>query len=289
MNRVTKMSYVLPIMSVAATTIWSNVASAAPPLPDAVSYEYFGLNFADNEQASTAVGTLNYSGGPGCGGTCIATTALGAVPSVSATVNEIEFDHTSGGVVQASLGYYVEYVNNPGTYTIDLHSSNSLSVNDGITAMSAAVTFGAAGTSTTRFNNFAGTTFQEADCVNGCPAPGFISSTGPFAPVQSVQVVANTPYFVQLDLLIRAQPSGAQQSGSIDPTFSSAFGGEFLFSAGIPSNPGMPSGGGGGGGGGPVSAPEIDPSTSASALSLLIGGLLVFRGRRSFRLVNRTT
>src|SRR5215216_4516881 len=75
-------------------------------LPDAVSYEYFGLNFAQNIVTSNAVGTLNYTGGPGCGGTCTATTQLGASPSVSATVNEVSFFSTGGGGVIVSLGYY---------------------------------------------------------------------------------------------------------------------------------------------------------------------------------------
>jgi hypothetical protein len=262
-----------PIVGIAAVAILSNAAAAGPVLPDAVSYEYFGLNFADNVQTSNAVGTLNYSGQPGCGGTCIATTALGAVPSVSANVNEVVYQATSGGVVQASLGYYVEYVNAPGTYNIDLHSANTLSVNDGVTAMSAAMTFGTAGTATTSLGNFSAITLQEADCVNGCPAPGFVPSTGPFAPDQSVQMVANTPYFVQLDLLIRAQPSGMQESGMIDPTFSSTSGGQFIFSPGVPPE-----------GGGTMQAPEIDASAGASALSLLVGGLLVLRGRRPFTL-----
>lgn len=50
-------------------------------------------------------------------------------------------------------------------------------------------------------------------------------------------------------------------------------------------------GGGGGGGGSPgstppgttVSAPEIDPASAASGLSLLVGGVLVLRGRKPIR------
>jgi hypothetical protein len=271
MNRLARMYPMFPIVGIAAVAILSNPATAGPTLPDAVSYEYFGLNFADNVLTSSAVGTLDYSGQPGCGGTCIATTALGAVPSVSANVNEVVYQATSGGVVQASLGYYVEYVNTPGTYNVDLHSANSLSVNDGITAMSAALTFGTAGTKTTSLGNFSAVTLQEADCINGCPAPGFVTSTGPFAPIQSVQMVANTPYFVQMDLLIRSQPSGTQQSGTIDPTFSASSGGQFIFSPGV-----LPEGGGE-----TMQAPEIDASAAASGVSLLAGCLLVFRGRRS--------
>jgi len=37
--------------------------------------------------------------------------------------------------------------------------------------------------------------------------------------------------------------------------------------------------GGNGGGGGQIAAPEIDPSSAVSALTLLLGGLVVLRGR----------
>jgi hypothetical protein len=35
------------------------------------------------------------------------------------------------------------------------------------------------------------------------------------------------------------------------------------------------------GGGGPVAAPEIDPASAVSALTLLMGGLAVVRGRKT--------
>jgi hypothetical protein len=103
-------------------------ASGVTVLPNAVSYEYFGLNFAINIATSSSVGTLNYTGDPGCGGTCTATTSLGSDPSVSLNVNEVTFQNTSGGFAEAELGYYVEYVNTPGTYTVVLHSGDTLSV-----------------------------------------------------------------------------------------------------------------------------------------------------------------
>ena len=46
-------------------------------LPDAVSYESFGLNDTENGVSSGAIGTLDYGGKPGCAGTCKATTVLG--------------------------------------------------------------------------------------------------------------------------------------------------------------------------------------------------------------------
>jgi len=41
--------------------------------------------------------------------------------------------------------------------------------------------------------------------------------------------------------------------------------------------------GGGAGSGGTVAAPEFDPSVALAALTLLVGGLAVLRGRRSGR------
>ena len=39
--------------------------SAGAVLPDAISYEYFGLTFFDNIRTSNTVGTLDYTGQPG--------------------------------------------------------------------------------------------------------------------------------------------------------------------------------------------------------------------------------
>src|SRR5437899_11778228 len=59
----------------------SALPASATPLPNAVSYEYFGLNYANNIVTSNTVGTLDYTGLTGCGGTCSATTQLGSSPS----------------------------------------------------------------------------------------------------------------------------------------------------------------------------------------------------------------
>lgn len=99
--------------------------------------------------------------------------------------------------------------------------------------MSAALTFGTAGTNTTRLGNFQSITFQEASCLIRCPAPGFVTATGPFVPNSTVQMIANTPYLVQLDLLFNPEPTNVQVSGSIDPVFSASSGGQFVFSPGV--------------------------------------------------------
>jgi hypothetical protein len=203
-------------------------------MPNAISYEYFGLNFANEIKTSNTVGTLNYSGQPGCGGNCSATTQLGSSPSVSARVNEIEYFHTSGGFVQATLGYYVAYLNTPGTYGVNLHATDTLSAPDGA-PVSAGLAFGQAGESFGQFNNFDLKTFEEADCLNGCPSPGFAIPTAPFTDAL-VQMVANTLYYIQLDVLLSPHASNTEISAMIDPTFTtSALGGQFIFSPGVQS------------------------------------------------------
>jgi hypothetical protein len=228
--------HALPVLCTLATAFFFASGSAsAVVLPNALSYEYFGINIANNIQTSNTVGTLNYTGQPGCNpaGTCSATTQLGASPSVSATVNEVTYQGAAGGGVIARLGYYVEYLNAAGTYSVNLHAIDSLSAPDNSSYISASLRFGPAGSRTDIFNNFASTTFQEAHCVNGCPAPGFVIPTAPFTPDNLVQMDANTLYFVQLDLLINPGPSGVQLTGSIDPTFSTDAGGSFVFSPGV--------------------------------------------------------
>jgi hypothetical protein len=203
-------------------------------LPGAVSDEYFGLNFAINIETSNTVGTLNYGGKPGCGGTCVATTKLGASPSVFVTVNEVEFEHTGGGQARARLGYYVAYLNAPGTYNVNLHAIDSLSAPD-TSFVSTHLAFGKAGTNFGFLNNFDGPlTFEEANCVNGCPAPGFVSTVvpGPFVPDHLLSMDANTLYFIQLDVLLNPMTFGTQLTGMVDPTFG-ASGGQFVFSPGV--------------------------------------------------------
>jgi len=226
--------------SLAAGCVFASSADATTVttgtvLPGAISYQYFGLNFASNILTSDIVGTLDYTGQPGCGGICSATTQLGPSPFVSAVVNEVIFEAAGGGIVQASLAYYVAFLNSPGTYDVNLHAISSLSAPDGA-SMSAHLVFGPAGSSTTSLNNFASVTFEEAYCLNGCPPPGFVANvvtSGPFLPDNLVPMVANTLYMIRLDLLFRPNPSGVQISGLVDPVFSAASGGQFVFSPGV--------------------------------------------------------
>jgi hypothetical protein len=79
--------------------------------------------------------------------------------------------------------------------------------------------------------NFASITLQEADCINGCPAPGFTVTPAPFTLDHSVQMVADTLYFITLQVQIDPNPSNTQLGASVDSTFStSATGGFFSFS-----------------------------------------------------------
>jgi hypothetical protein len=210
-------------------------------LPPVDSYEYFGLNFANNIQTSSAVGTLTYTGGPGCGGTCVATTQLGSDPGASLNVNEVAFDETGGGYAESALGYYVEYVNSPGTYTVNLNAPGSLSVpTNGVSQSSIYLGLGPAGGEPGTLGNFASYTLQEADCVNGCPY-GFDGTPAAFATNNSVQMIEGTPYFVLLDLTIDPGTTNQQLMASIDPQFSTtATGGYFAYSAGVTGSSAVP-------------------------------------------------
>jgi hypothetical protein len=246
----------------------ASLAATADPadvLPSAVSYEAIGLNFAMYSVSSNSIGTLNDTN-PGCAGVCQATTALGSDPSISLKVNEVPYEYTAGGISQADLGYYVEYVNAPGTYDVDLHALESISAPGGgdyVTHLK----IGEAGDYPANFNNFAGTTFEEADCANVCQldkyfyAPGV--TPGPFVADHTIEMQANTLYYIQLDIVAENDASGVQDSAYIDPTFS-AKGGSFLFSPGVTA---------------PSAAPEPATWALLAAGVGVLGGALR-RGRR---------
>jgi len=219
---------ILGVLSAVVVACLAPVAANA--LPDAVSYEYFGFNFANNIATSNSVGTLDYTGGPGCGGACTATTALG---SVSLNANEVVYQNTSGGFAQAELTYYVQYDNAPGNYAVNLHANDALSVDSGSRAQ-AYLAFGPAvppssPPGTPLFQSYL---VNETDCVNGCATgiANYLSPT-PFPSVTAVQMAANTPYLVQIWVTINPAPNGVPLSASTDATFStSATGGTFIFS-----------------------------------------------------------
>jgi len=169
-----------------------------------LSLEYFGLNYAENTVTSYSVGTLDYTGGPGCDGLCTASTAQGPVgsdPTVSVTVNEVPY-MGGGGYAEARLDYYVEYVNpTSGNYAVNLHESDSLTATyPGSDQVCRDV--GLAGSNPAGFGNFLGNTpftYANTDCVNGC-ALGIANYTSP-APFPSsvpLNMVANTSYLVEM-------------------------------------------------------------------------------------------
>lgn len=210
-------------------------------LPDAVSYEYFGLNYANNVATSNVIGTFNFGGKPGCAGNCTATTALGPDPSVSLSVAELPYNGASGGFSQAQLFYYVEYDNSvAGNYLVDLTAHDLLpSIAPGGEASAQA--YLAFGPSAQPFDpahpRFLSTLVSETDCANRCQqGVGNYLSPSPFPAVISVEMAANVPYLVELDVWIYADSIGTQYDAWIDPTFSTkATGGSFVFSRGVAS------------------------------------------------------
>jgi hypothetical protein len=249
-------------------------------LPGVVSYEYFGLNFVNNIETSTSVGTLDYGGKPGCGGICKATTSLGADPAVSVDVNEIEFDATSGGLAIAELGYYAMYYVPGGatdaSYLVTLKATDGLSVPADSSAGQASLMFGVAGTSYSGFNNFASLStlaVSETDCANRCiPGAGPAVTPGPFPAAIQFPMIENTLYFMQLEVTIGPFPDNVPMNGFIDPTLTSdATAGTLLFSPGVGQ------------------APVPEPSTWAMMLVGFVGlgGFAAFRRRARDKIIRQ--
>ena len=244
-------------------------------LPDAVSYEYFGLNYADNVATSNVIGTFNYGGKPGCAGNCTATTALGPDPSVSLSVAELPYNGASGGFSQAQLFYYVEYDNSvAGSYLVDLAAHDFLSsiAPGGEASAQAYLAFGRATQPFDPFHpHFLSTLVSETDCANRCQqGVGNYLSPGPFPAVISVEMTANVPYLVELDVWIYADSIGTQYDAWIDPTFSTtATGGSFAFSPGVTS--------------------AVPEPAGASALFVGVLGLVAVAAKRRRRLPGAAT
>jgi hypothetical protein len=239
------------LLAVAATvTLGAGTAHAVSVtptviLPGAISYQYFGFNFAENIETSSSVGVLDYGGQPGCGGTCVATTALGANPFVSLNVDEIAYEATGGGYAQAELSYSVEYVD-PGAaadtmVNVVLHANDSFSANiaayPGYAEGQTYIAIGAEGGEPGFISNFGSYIYQDTDCVNYCQE-GVANYLSP-APIPAnvpLSILANTPYLVLLSAEISPGTTGVQLQDAVDPTFStSATGGYFAFSPGVTS------------------------------------------------------
>ena len=237
---------ILPIAAITAIATASAAnAGTVVVLPNAVSFENFALNEQQNVVTSNSVGILNYTGRPGCGGFCTASTALGSDPSVSLNVSEVVFEGDSGGGAIANLSYYVQYLNAPGTYQVALHATNSFSSSFAINTNANAqayLAFGTPGANTGTINNFQAILYETTDCANHCPiGEANFTNPQPFPAIVPLEMVANTPYLVTLQLFIGPGPfpTGDQLSALIDPTFAtSELGGNFVFSpditAGVP-------------------------------------------------------
>lgn len=246
-NRLTSAASALLLVGANAQAV---TAVPTTLLPDAMSYEYFGLNSAGNVTTSSVIGTFNYGGKPGCAGKCTATTALGPDPSVSLSVAELPYNGESGGFSQAQLFYYVEYDNSvAGNYLVDLTAHDLLpSIAPGGEASAQAyLAFGRAAQPFDPFHpRFLSTLVSETDCASRCQqGVGNYLSPSPFPAVVSLEMTANVPYLVELDVWIYADSIGTQYDAWIDPTFSTkATGGSFAFSPGVTSAVPEPAGAG---------------------------------------------
>ena len=230
-----------PLIGVMALSAAGGAGAAPPPTPlgPVSSFEYFGFNFADNVATSSTVGTLDYSGQPGCGATCTATTSLGADPSASVTATEIEYQSTGGGAAYAELEYFVQYNNAPGSYdvTVDAHDLVSASgANNYAQAYLGLGQWGGSGYNVSFYM------ISSTDCTPSCRrGVGNYLTPAPIMPT-TVSMLANTPYVV--DLLVEIAPdfdSRVELAATLDPTFSTtAAGGTFTFSPGVTGPAGVP-------------------------------------------------
>ena len=238
----------LILLTATMTVIAMTGAANAVILPNAVSFESFGLNLAENVVTSNSVGTLDYTGGPGCGGSCVASTTLGSSPSASVNVSEVVFGGASGGGALANLSYYVEYVNAPGTYNVTLHATDSFSSNFAASMNASAqafLAFGIAGSNFATINNFQTILYQTTDCANRCSiGEANFTDPSPFPPSVPLQIVSNTPYLLTIQVFVGPgpAPTGDPLGALIDPTLStSELGGSFVFSPGITTDVPEPS------------------------------------------------
>jgi PEP-CTERM motif len=211
-------------------------------LPDAVSYEY--VSVVGNDYTSSLIGALSESGF-GCNTTCTATTALGADPSASVSVNQVTYEGTSGGYDEAILGYYVEYYVPGGattaSYPVTLNATDILSISSGGSRGQAYLAFGLAGNDYGSISNFAPDVaglVNETDCQPTTLAcASFVGNdvtVGPFPAETSLELKENTPYFLEFWVEIFPHATGLTSTATIDPTFtSSATAGTLIFSPGI--------------------------------------------------------
>jgi hypothetical protein len=214
------------------------------PAVQSQSYEYFGLNYANNVLQSSMRGTLDYNG-PGCNpaGTCSATTSLGASPSASATVNEVVYQGGQGGYVEAELSYFVEYVGAPGTASVTLHASDSFAgdysqLEIGPSQVQSAQAYLAVGIGMLNAGEsptFSSYLVNETDCITRCwtGVANYLSPT-PFPATQTIMMQANTPYLVNEWVLINPWSTAGQLSAFVDSSFSGG-------GPGIPGNVPEPS------------------------------------------------
>lgn len=265
----------------AATTVLLVLiaAPAARALPTATSWEYFGLNYSPNIVTSQSIGTLTYTGGPGCGGTCTATTTAsgpGGGPAVGVNVNEVTYQGGGGGYVAAEMNYYVSY---SGTGPVTITTSDSLNV-VGNGMAQAYLIFGpeapAFGAPVTSLNSLmegliSSTTLAETDCMAGSTyssPTACIQGTGltpaPFGP-STVTMESGVTYGMTIWVDLTPGTENVQQTAWLDPTFSdNGAGGTFTFSDGISNNP----------------SPAPEPGSALLLLSGLGGLLAMARSRQ---------
>lgn len=212
-------------------------SAQATGVPDALSYEYFGISLnAANVLTSNTVGTLDYTGHGGCGGICYAKTSLGPDPSVSLSAPQASDMFGGGGYAEAALRYFFRYDNTPGTYTIHIRVSDGLNISSRATGQNLLIVGQPNFDSLRSFGAYTSIAIEESHCENSCGLYRNYALTAQSAPFYEadLELQANTIYSVTLDTYIEPSADNSAQTSFIDPTFTaSAPGGVFVFSNGV--------------------------------------------------------
>jgi hypothetical protein len=247
----------------AATALSAMALAAAGParaLPDAESYEHISLIYGQSSNLSAAgpgaADVLNESSAPGCGAVCTAQVTLGANPSITLELDQVDVHGVlSGNFELAELAYFVSVNGPPAGTPVDvmLHASQAFSSQDfGDNIETAggeaqvALFFGPSTTEPNFTLQGAGAApypdqYQDTYCISYCIS-SFANYKTPEAMPADVPLVmdSGTSYVVELvDELVantNVSPNGNQLSASIDPTFTTTTPGvTFSYSAGVTS------------------------------------------------------
>jgi hypothetical protein len=216
----------------------AHATSVAAPIDAAVAYEYFGISYQQYVAYGFTVGALDYTGGAGCAGSCVATTALGADPSATISIDEVPANGGAGGYAEAIVGYFFT----PSTSgTVYLHANDVMVPSASGASSQAIVIVGPASSygSPYTLTYYSSVLYEDTDCTNGCLAGvANVDSPQPLPANQALAVVGGTEYYVYENITISNATNAGQLFAEADPSITSGTPGLTLaFSPGVAAVP----------------------------------------------------